>query len=75
MRHVEMAEKAAFINTSRDPPKSPVFVLSQRDIQIFVMAAYFDAEYANDIRNSDPVTSQMTNSFMWIMTFGPWEID
>ncbi|KAF9253740.1 hypothetical protein DTO006G1_8833 [Penicillium roqueforti] len=27
------AEIAAFIKTSRDPPKSPVFVLSQRGIQ------------------------------------------
>ena len=63
-----MAEKAAFINTARDPPKSPVFVLSQRGIQIFMMAAYFDAEYATYIRNSGPVTSQMTNGFMRIMT-------
>lgn len=69
------AEIAAFIKTSRDPPKSPVFVLSQRGIQTFVMAAYFDAKYANYIRNSGPVTSQMTNGFMRIMTFGPWEID
>jgi hypothetical protein len=69
------AEIAAFIKTSEDPPKSPVFVLSQRGIQTFVMAAYFDAEYADYIRNSGRVTSQMTNGFMRIMTFGPWEID
>lgn len=68
------AEIAVFIKTSPTPPKSPVFVLSQRGNEMYVMAAYFDAKYVTYIRDSGPVSGHMDDGFLRVMTIGPWKI-
>lgn len=68
------AEIAVFIKTSPTTPKSPVFVLSQRGDEMYVMAAYFDAKYISYIRDSGPVSSSIDDGFLRVKTIGPFQI-